>query len=223
MNHHEEEMAQLERGGLPEPLPSGERVLWEGGPDWRQLAIHVFHARKVAIYFVALLAWRVAANAADGTTLASALVGSIALTALGVLAVGLLCLIAWFTARTARYAITTERVVMRIGIVLTVTFNLPFKAIGSAGLKLRRDGSGDIPLALTGSDRIAYLNLWPHARPWQVKQPQPMLRGIPEAERVASILSQALAASAGVAAQPLVSSSAPTRIVRVRSRSIAAA
>lgn len=223
MNHHEEEMAQLERGGLPEPLPSNERVLWEGGPDWRQLAIRVFHARKVAIYFAALLAWRIVANVSDGTSLPSALVGSIALASLGVLAVGLLCLIAWFTARTALYTITNERVVMRIGIVLTVTFNLPFKAIGSAGLKLWRDGSGDIPLTLTGSDRIAYLNLWPHARPWRVKQPEPMLRGIPEAEHVAAILAQALSASAGVTARSMPASHAPTRIVRVRSRSIAAA
>ncbi len=216
-------MAHLENGGLPEPLPSDERVLWEGGPDWRDLAIRVFHARKVAIYFVALLAWRIVANVSDGAPLGQALVGSIALALLGMLAVGLLCLIAWCTARTALYTITNERVVMRIGIVLTVTFNLPFKAIDSAGLMRWRNGSGDIPLTLTGSDRIAYLNLWPHARPWQVKRPQPMLRSIPEVERVAGILSQALAASAGVAARPVAMNDDAPRIVPVRSGPMAAA
>ena len=223
MSHHEEEMAHLENGGLPEPLPSNERVLWEGGPDWRDLSIRVFHARKVAIYFAALLAWRIVANVSDGAPLGQTLVGSIGLVLLGMLAVGLLCLIAWCTARTALYTITNERVVMRIGIVLTVTFNLPFKAIDSAGLMRWRNGSGDIPLALTGSDRIAYLNLWPHARPWQVKRPQPMLRSIPEVERVAGILSQALAASAGVAARPVAVNDDTPRIVPVRSGPMAAA
>jgi hypothetical protein len=216
-------MAHLANGGLPEPLPRNERVLWEGRPDWRNLAIRVFHARKVALYFAALITWRIVANVSDGAPLGRALTGSIALALLGTLAVGLLCLIAWFTARTALYTITNERVVMRIGIVLTVTFNLPFKSIGSAGLRRWRDGSGDIPLALTGSDRIAYLNLWPHARPWQVKHPQPMLRSIPEAERVASVLSQALAASAGVTARPVAVNDETPRIVPVRSGPMAAA
>jgi hypothetical protein len=222
VNHHEEEMEQLERGGLPEPLPRGERVLWEGGPDWRGLALRVFHARKVAIYFAALFAWRIGVQLSDGASVGAALAGSIALALLGALAVGLLCAIAWFTARTARYAVTSERVIMRIGIVLTVTFNLPFRAIASADLRLRHDGSGDIPLTLAGSDRIAYLNLWPHARPWQVKRPQPMLRNLPDAGHVAAILARALAASAGVPPRT-VASEATTRIVRVRPGSVAAA
>jgi len=222
VNHHEEEMEQLERGGLPEPLPQGERVLWEGGPDWQGLALRVFHARKVAIYFVILLTWRIGVHLTDGESVGAALTGSIALALLGALAVGLLCSIAWFTARTARYAVTSERVIMRIGIVLTVTFNLPFKAIGSVDLRLWRDGSGDIPLRLAGADRIAYLNLWPHARPWQVKRPQPMLRSLPDAERVAAILARALAASAGIVSRS-VASEETARIVRVRPGTVAAA
>jgi hypothetical protein len=31
--------------------------------------------------------------------------------------------------------------------------------------------------------RIAYLHLWPHARPWQLKRPQPLLRALPDAAR----------------------------------------
>ncbi len=57
---------------------------------------------------------------------------------------------------------------MRIGIVLTITFNLPLSQIEAAGLHAHADGSGDIASACsTGTDRIAYLHLWPHARPWQ--------------------------------------------------------
>ena len=31
-----------------EQLPKGERVLWHGAPDWKALAMHVFHVRAVA-------------------------------------------------------------------------------------------------------------------------------------------------------------------------------
>ena len=41
--------------GLPEPLPAGERMIWQGKPDWRALALRAFHVRKVAIYFGVLL------------------------------------------------------------------------------------------------------------------------------------------------------------------------
>jgi hypothetical protein len=42
--------------GLPSDLPPGERVVWQGAPDWKRLAIHAFHVRKVALYFALMLA-----------------------------------------------------------------------------------------------------------------------------------------------------------------------
>ena len=42
--------------GLPEPLPAGERILWQGAPDWRALAVDVFHVRAVWIYGALLIA-----------------------------------------------------------------------------------------------------------------------------------------------------------------------
>ena len=51
----------------------------------------------------------------------------------------------------------TERIVMRIGIALSVTLNIPFRAVDGAGLKLRRDGTGDISLVLAPNHRIAFL------------------------------------------------------------------
>lgn len=188
-------MAHLENGGLPEALPRGERVLWEGAPAWRNVAIRIFHVRKVALYFGALLAWQVTSKLSDGAAVAEALTATVALASLSVFAVGLLCLIAWLTSRTTLYTITDRRVVMRVGIVLTITFNLPFRTVASAGLRTWSDGSGDIPLSLAGSDRIAYLHLWPHARPWHVKRPEPMLRCVADAAQVAGILARALASS----------------------------
>lgn len=187
VHEHEFEAAH----GLPEPLPPGERLLWQGGPDWRHLARHGFHLNKLAVYFAALLAGRAATVAAQGGTAGEAVLAAAWLLPLALAGLGLVGLLAWLSARTTVYTLTSRRVVMRVGIVLSVTFNLPYRAIEAAGLKTYRDGSGDIPLSLGGRDRIAWLQLWPHARPWRVKRPEPMLRSVPEAGRVAALLSQA--------------------------------
>jgi len=54
--------------GLPAPLPQGETVLWQGSPDWRQLALHAFHVRKIAIYFGLMLAVQGAFLLGEGAT-----------------------------------------------------------------------------------------------------------------------------------------------------------
>ena len=81
--------------------------------------------------------------------------------------------------------------VSRVGIVLSITFNLPFAQIAAASWRPRGRG-GDIVLSLAGSDRIAYLHLWPHARPWRLKRTEPMLRALADAPAVAAQLAQAL-------------------------------
>jgi hypothetical protein len=49
--------------GLPERLPAGEHILWQGSPDFRTVALRIFHLRKVALYWccVPLLPWPMAA------------------------------------------------------------------------------------------------------------------------------------------------------------------
>ena len=184
--------------GLPEPLPAGERLLWQGGPDWRRIAIESFHVRKVAIYFGLILMARGGFVLADGGGVAKALIAMLWLAPLVAFALGTLLALAWMTGRTTVYTITSKRVVMRIGIVLTVTFNLPFKRVAAAGLRLARDGHGDIPLQLAKGERIAWLHLWPHARPWKLRQPEPMLRALPQAQRVAGILAAAWSQANGI-------------------------
>jgi hypothetical protein len=186
--------------GLPEVLPPGERLLWQGSPDWLMLARRVFHVRKLVVYFGALLLLRGALRLADGASIGEALYAVLQLLPLAALGVGLLALMAWLSARAAVYTITDKRVVMRIGIVLTLTFNIPFKRITGAGLHLDTTGTGDLPLTLDGSDRIAWLHLWPHARPWKLAQPQPMLRCVPEAAHVAQLLAAAWSKSTGLTA-----------------------
>lgn len=185
--------------GLPEELPADERVLWQGSPDWRALAVQAFHVRKLAVYFALLLAWR-AAVVWPAAGAAEALWSVLMLLPLAALGIGLIALVARLSASGALYTITNRRVVMRIGIVLTVTFNLPMKRIGAAGLHVNADGSGDIPLTLNPGDHIAWLHLWPHVRPWKLGHPQPMLRSVPDAARVARVLTDAWVQATGGAA-----------------------
>jgi hypothetical protein len=188
--------------GLPEPLPSGERMLWQGAPDTRVLALRVFHVRKVAIYFAVVGGLQIASALADGEGLREALGGLALLVSVALLAIGLLVLFAHLSARSTLYTITDRRVVMRVGIVLTMTFNLPFTRIASAGLRLHRDGSGDLPLELREAS-IGYAHLWPHARPWRLAKPEPMLRCVPDALRVGRLLADAWAQETGGTARPV--------------------
>jgi hypothetical protein len=36
--------------GLPEKLPKGESILWQGAPDFKAVALRVFHMRALLIY-----------------------------------------------------------------------------------------------------------------------------------------------------------------------------
>jgi len=188
--------------GLPEPLPAGERILWQGAPDFKVMAERCFHVRTFAIYFAVILLIRAATVAAQGGSASEAIVAALWLAPAAALALALLILMAWLTSRTAVYTITDRRVVMRVGIVLTVTFNLPFSRIESAAVNLKHGPAGDIALTTMRSDQIAYVHLWPHARPWHVKRTEPAFRCIADAESVSRILSEAWRVARGADAAP---------------------
>lgn len=172
--------------GLPSALPPGERVVWQGAPNWRRLAIHAFHVRKIALYFVLMLAVQaINLTAPEGRVDWKPLVVAASLYSL---ALALLLGTAWMSARSTLYTLTNKRVVMRIGIVLTLTFNLPFKRIAGASLKTQATGTGDIALALYPEDRIGWAHLWPHQRAWHVTRPQPTLRCVPDGQQVGELL-----------------------------------
>lgn len=209
LHEHEHEFEAAH--GLPEPLPPGERLLWQGSPDWRVLARRAFHLRKLAAYFGALLVLRMVLLVDDGAAPGEALRSTGGPLALASLGLALVALMAWLSARSTVYTLTDKRVVMRIGIVLTLTFNIPFKRIAAAGLHLDAGGTGDLPLTLLGPDRIAFLHLWPHARPWRLGKPEPMLRSVPQAALVARVLTEAWSQATGVAASAAAAPASPAQ------------
>jgi hypothetical protein len=100
---------------------------------------------------------------------------------------------AWLTAKTTVYTVTNRRVVLHIGVVLDLTLNLPYERLETVALHLVKDGTGDVPLRLMAPNKIAYAHLWPHARPWRVANPEPMLRAIAEAQQVGTLIAEAMA------------------------------
>jgi len=178
--------------GLPGQLPEGERILWQGAPSWRSFALRVFHLRLIALYTVVMSAWTIATHLYDGESIASALLATLGLIVMMGIAAGLLAGFAWMIERTTVYTLTNRRLVLRVGVALPITLNLPFTIVESAELKVFPDGTGNIPLTLNGEDKVAVIHIWPHARPWHFKNPQPMLRCIPDAEAVAGRIADAL-------------------------------
>jgi Bacterial PH domain len=184
--------------GLPGLLPEGERILWQGSPEWRKLATTAFHTRLIAGYFALLVVVAVVTAFVRGGQSLADFKGIAITVVLGAIGVGLLNLIAWATARATIYTLTNRRIVMRVGIALPKCINLPLGLIESVDLLQRPDGTGDLPLKVTGGQRIGYAGLWPHARPWHYQMPQPMLRSIANADSVASLVARTcLAANPG--------------------------
>jgi hypothetical protein len=107
------------------------------------------------------------------------------------LALALLSGFTYLVSSTTLYTLTNRRVVMRIGVVLGLTLNLPYRQITGASLKALARGTGDLAVQIKPDSHIAYLHLWPHARPWHFKAPQPTLRSIAGAEAVSNMLLQA--------------------------------
>jgi len=178
--------------GLPGELPKGEDILWQGAPNWLTLAQNAFHIRAVAAYFAVMLVWRAGVAVANGEAPIKAVEAAAMVTPLALLALGILAFFAWLNSATTVYTVTNRRVVMRFGAAIPKAINIPFTIIDGAAMKPLGGGKGDLALTLKAPNKIAFLNLWPHARPWRVTAPQPTFRGIPDAAAVAAILASAL-------------------------------
>lgn len=184
--------------GLPGELPEGETILWQGAPEWWTMAQEAFHIRAVALYFAGMFAWR-AARALHGGENPLAVVQTVFLTAPVALAgLGILAFLAWLNSRTTVYTITNRRVVMRFGAAIPKAINIPFTVVDGGALKTLASGAGDLALTLKAPNKIAFLQLWPHARPWRFSSPQPTLRALADAGAAAGIMARAMQAQPGV-------------------------
>ena len=171
--------------GLPGELPEGERILWQGSPDWRVFVRSALFGRWIVGYFAILAFWSIATGSFGGA-IGSVVAGSLTYT--------LLAGFAALVGKTTVYTITNRRVVLRVGIALNKCINLPLHLIGSADIRSLGNDFGDISLLMTERHGLGYLMLWPHARPFRFSKPEPMLRALKDSSSAAKVLADACAA-----------------------------
>ncbi len=181
--------------GVAQPLPAGEALLWRGAPARAALARHAFHTRALAGYFAVIILLGLLGAVRDGVAVPQLLTTLLTQAALAGVALGIVHGYAAMVARSTVYAITERRVVLKVGLVVPTTINLPLRLIESASSKVYPDGTGEIVLGIRPPDRLGYIHLWPHVRAWRLRWPEPLLRGLTDTRAAAEALRQAAQAS----------------------------
>ena len=153
--HHDDFNFEPVRG-LPEALPADEHILWQGRPDALRLAKDAWRLNWVLGYFAVLAAGRVIIATSE-ISLTAAMAQGLPFLLAGLVAAGLLFIVATVQARSTVYTLTNKRACMRIGAALTMTLNLPYVCIGNAAVKLRKSGMGSITFEMIGDARLSYL------------------------------------------------------------------
>ena len=192
--HDEEDGPEEPFPGLPENLPDGEAVLWQGSASPKALILHAFHVRGVAIYFGIAVLVRTGIALGQGTGLFPALGTGAVIAGLGAFTVGVLSLMGWAMARRSLMTITTRRVVFRHGVGIRKYVNVPFGDIVAIGLRQHGRGVGDIALTTDGKSPVPYFHLWPFARPLRITKTVPLMRSLPDVQSVAQVLVGAMKA-----------------------------
>lgn len=199
MNEHDVEPVR----GLPDYLPDGEFIVWQGEPVWRQLAIRVFHLRKVAIYFALLAGLHVGLQVHEGAGWVVAAKGATWLVLLGASALLVLGVLARLYAKTTLYTITNRRLVLRYGVALPMMINIPWDKVNAADLKRQSGDTGSIALTLAPDQKMSYWLLWPNAKPWHFSPVQPMLRCVEDPMGVAEKLQQVVGQQPSTVVTPI--------------------
>lgn len=194
--HDEDDGPNEVQVGLPQPLPEGEDILYQGSADPRALILAAMHVRAVAFYIGAVIMVRSVIGAGGGESFAVLIERAAEFLALGGVAVGILSLLGWWMAKRSVFTITNRRVVIRHGIAIRKYINIPFDGITSVDLKPLGRGTGNIALKSEGRQAVPYFHLWPFASPMRFTKTIPVLRALPKVDEVAPILVDAIRAAA---------------------------
>lgn len=188
-------------------LRPGEVLVWQGQPCWRGLAASAFHVRGVGLWVCALVFVNAVAARRAHLPPWQAMHDIAPLLLLGGLVVAGAAAAAWASARTTLYTITSQRVLMQYGVALTATLALPMRLIGAVAVS---DGCpGDVAIRLKPGQAVGFAKLWPHARPWRLRRPEPMLRALADAGRAGALLSRTVAEAQAAATRAPVPAELP--------------
>lgn len=187
--------------GLPGVPPVGEIVLWQGRPSSALVARHLLKIRWIVGYFLVLAGWALLAGLNDGQPAGGILFSVAVLTALAGVLIGMIELFAWAVEKTTLYTITTERIVMRFGVAISMTLNLPYRQVDGVALAQLGEKAGMIAIALLPEQRISWLIQWPHVRGFRFSRPEPSLICLADADEVSKVLSAAIGQYRGARAE----------------------
>ena len=181
MTEYEDEPVE----GLPDFLPEGETMVWQGRPTVAAMARRVFFIPHLALYFGLLIAGHTVYRLMEGVS-AAQVVGTFVWQA--GLAATVLVLLAWLArsyAASVLYTLTSERLVIRSGVALPMMVNIPVEQITAADMRVYRDGTGDIVLTPVADRKLHWVLLWPNVSAWYSRPVRPLLRGLAEPHRAA--------------------------------------
>ena len=180
--------------GIPGRLPKDETLLWQGKPSWRAIAVHVFHIRLIGGYFLLLAGWRLYTGVSASQPALEMAANVTTVILMGAAVITLVSLFSYLVERTTIYSLTSKRILMRIGVALPITLNLPFSKLAAAAVKevATNNNTGNISFDVVPEERVAWLVLWPHVRAGHIARAQPTLRLIKDVNQVASIVSDAM-------------------------------
>jgi len=181
MTEYEDEPVE----GLPDFLPEGETMVWQGRPTVAAMARRLFFIPHLALYFGLLIAGHTVYRLMEGVS-AAQVMGTFVWQA--GLAVTVLVLLAWLArsyAASVMYTLTSERLVIRSGVALPMMVNIPIEQITAADMRVYRDGTGDIVLTPIADRKLHWVLLWPNVSAWYSRPIRPLLRGLAEPHRAA--------------------------------------
>ena len=181
MTEYEDEPVE----GLPDFLPEGETMVWQGRPTVAAMARRVFFIPHLALYFGLLIAGHTVYRLMEGAS-AAQVMGTFVWQA--GLAATVLVLLAWLArsyAASVIYTLTSERLVIRSGVALPMMVNIPIEQITAADMRVYRDGTGDIVLTPVADRKLHWVLLWPNVSAWYSRPIRPLLRGLAEPHRAA--------------------------------------
>ena len=121
MTEYEDEPVE----GLPEHLPEGETMVWQGRPTAAAMGKRVFYIRHLTLYFGLLIAGHTVYRLMEGVS-AAQVMGTLVWQA--GLAATVLVLLTWLArayAKSILYTLTSERLVIRSGVALPMMANIP--------------------------------------------------------------------------------------------------
>ncbi|MEM7527470.1 MAG: photosynthetic complex putative assembly protein PuhB [Pseudomonadota bacterium] len=182
-------------GASPRCSPKASRCCGKARPSWKALALRGVATKFVMGWLAIIVAWKISALIGGTLTLVEAARLLLMQLCLAAVAVGIFAGIAYATAEQTIYTITNRRVVLRFGLMMDLSVNLPFTQIGKLDLRRHRDGTGDLVLGLQGDlQGLSIIHIWPNSLPWHWFSPTPMLRALPEPDHAGQILADALKA-----------------------------